>query len=268
MRAAPLPELQAGFAAALFDPDLPAPAGLTPTPGRNGPDGKRFSVYRNNVVVSLSRALRDAYPALRRMLGDEFFAAMADVYVRRHPPKRPVLLDYGAELPEFLETFAPARRHPYLPDVARLERARLRAYHAADARPFTLAGLAALPEEALGALRLQPHPATQLLISRYPVVTVWSMNAGLTEPAPVDFSRREAALVTRPGLEVETRRLRPGGADFSQALLAGARLGEAAEAAAGKAGFDLAANLADALGAGAFLPPPAAFPPIPPEKRG
>jgi len=259
MRAAPLPELQAEFAAALFDPDLPAPDGVKAALGRGEPDARRFSVYRNNVVVSLSRALRDAYPALRRILGDAFFAAMADVYVRRYPPKKPVLIDYGAELAEFLEGFAPAARHPYLPDIARLERARLEAYHAADAAPFTLAGLAAVRQSDLGELRLSPHPAARLLVSRFPIVTIWSMNSGLAEPAPVDFSVGEAALVTRPGLDVEVRLLRPGGAELLAELFAGKPLGEAAETAARLSDFDLATNLADVIGAGAFLPPPAAL---------
>ncbi|WP_026380354.1 HvfC/BufC N-terminal domain-containing protein [Afifella pfennigii] len=254
MAAASLPELQARFAAALIDPDLPPPAGLASATGRARPDEKRFAVYRNNVVVSLSRALRDAYPALRSILGDAFFADMAGVYVRRHPPRRPMLIDYGAELPQFLENFEPARPHPYLPDVARLERARLEAYHAADAPFLAPADIAALAPESLAGLSLRPHPAARLLASRFPIVTVWMMNSGLAEPAPVDFSSAETALVTRPGLNVELRRLRPGGHAFLSALFAGKSLGAAAARAAAEPNFDLAANLADALGAGAFLP--------------
>ena len=38
--------------------------------------------------------------------------------------------------PNFLETFEPAQRAPFLPDVARIEWAWRQAYHAADARPY------------------------------------------------------------------------------------------------------------------------------------
>ena len=47
------------FAAALLDPDLPAPAGLTTW---NGSDpARRFRVYRNNVIISLIDALADSF---------------------------------------------------------------------------------------------------------------------------------------------------------------------------------------------------------------
>jgi hypothetical protein len=59
--------------------------------------------------------------------------------------------------------------------------------------------------------------------------------------------------VTRPGLEVIVRRLPPGGAVFLTHLIAGEPLGAAAAAAlADSAAFNLAANIAGMLEAGAF----------------
>jgi len=63
------------FSAALLDAALPAPPGLVGPDGEPGP--KRFAVYRNNVVVGLVEALRDAFPAVCRIVGIEFFEAMA-----------------------------------------------------------------------------------------------------------------------------------------------------------------------------------------------
>lgn len=84
---------QREFAAALLDPERPTPSGII------GPDGdvcpKRFAVYRNNVVVGLTEILKAAYPAARRLVGEEFFDAMAGIYVRAEPPRSPILLEYG-----------------------------------------------------------------------------------------------------------------------------------------------------------------------------
>ena len=50
--------IEADFKTALFDPAVMPPAGLSDPAGR--PAGKRFDIYRNNVVVSLTEALEVA----------------------------------------------------------------------------------------------------------------------------------------------------------------------------------------------------------------
>ena len=64
----------------------------------------------------------------------------------------------------------------------------------------------------------------------------------------------EDAMVVRPGLEVEVRRLPPGGATFVQSLIEGATLSEAAERAAAETpAFDLKTNLAGLMTSGAII---------------
>jgi len=91
---------QTEFRAALLDPASPSPEGV-----RN-PDGmhatKRFDVYRNNVAVSLTDALETAFPVVNKLVGNDFFLAMAGAYLRAHPPKSPVMMFYGDEMPTFL----------------------------------------------------------------------------------------------------------------------------------------------------------------------
>ena len=65
-----LADLQAAFAAALVDPGLPAPQGLRRQVRL--PQSRRFDVYRNNMMVSLIKALESAFPAVRRLVGSDF----------------------------------------------------------------------------------------------------------------------------------------------------------------------------------------------------
>ena len=237
------------FAGALLDAERPVPPAVSSHTAR-APQ-KRFAVYRNNVIVGLSEALRTQFPATEKIVGTEFFAAMARVFVSTEPPRSPVLVSYGERFPAFIETFPPAAELPYLADVARLEFARTLAYHAADAVPLDAAAWQAVDMSELAAMQIVLHQSLRVLRSAFPVVTIWSMNSGMQEPASIEHCGAEDAVIARPHAEVEVRQLPRGGAAFLDALAAGMTLGEAATAATTTdAAFDLAVNLAGLIGAG------------------
>lgn len=244
--------LRDAFAAALAAGPGHLPPGLVAPPGASL--AGRFAVYRNNVAAARAGALEAGFPAACRIVGTDFFRAMALAFAAAHPPRSPVLLDYGAGFAAFAQAFPPAATVPYLADVMRLEFARLRACHAADAPPLAAAGLAGLAPAAVASLRLRLHPAAHIVRSHHPVLTIWAMNAGDLTPAPVGHLPGEDVLVLRPGLAITQRCLPPGGAAFLLALQAGETLAAAVAAATGAApDFDLAPSLAGALAAGAFV---------------
>ena len=125
---------EASFARALLDPAQPVPGGVISDNGAM--PARRFAVHRNNVVAGLVKALQTRFPVVQKIVGEEFFAAMARVFVMRKPPRTPILAMYGDEFAAFIAAFEPAGELAYLADVARLEAARTRAYHAADAMPI------------------------------------------------------------------------------------------------------------------------------------
>ncbi|WP_020180557.1 DNA-binding domain-containing protein [Methylopila sp. M107] len=241
--------LQSAFAASLEDPARPAPEQLAPS-GDTRPE-RRFAVYRNNVAVSLAGAIAKRFPAVQRIVGDEFFAELARAYVAGHRPRSPVMMSYGDDFPDFVALAPGLDELPYLADVARLEAARTRAYHAADAEPLGAEAFAALDPEALDRAALTLHPSVETVRSARPVVTIWAMNAGETELGPIEDWRGEDALVARPGMDVLVRALPPGGAAFLGALKSGAPLGAAAAIAADDVqDFDLTQNLIGLIEAG------------------
>jgi hypothetical protein len=252
-RAEPL--VPASDYAARFVPGLLAPAQDAPGMLAGVRDGasRRYDVHRNNVTVSLIEALAAIYPAVQRITGPDFFRAMARFHVRATPPVSPLLFDYGHGFPAFIEAYEHARDMPWLADTARIERAWLDAYHAADAPVLDAAELAAIDPDALASLRLRPHPATRIVRSRYPAVAIFTMNRTPGEVAPLRAGDAEDALVTRPDDAVLVSRLPPGGAVFLGRLVAGAELGEAVTAALDAVpAFDLGANLAGMVSAGVF----------------
>lgn len=231
---------QSAFAAALLNPDAALPAGLIDPQGRPAP--KRFSVYRNNVAASLTRALEAGFPVIRRLVGNEFFGAMAVVFLRAHPPTSQQLMLYGAEFPRFLTGFPPVAHLPYLPDTARLEQAIRDSYHAADTIPIDPAALA-LPEGRLLSARLRLAPALRLIRSPYPVYSIWQAN---TNGGPAPLMRAEEVVVLRPVFDPAPGLLPVGGVAFLTALQAGQCLAKALAAAG--TGFDLTAMFTLLLG--------------------
>lgn len=247
-----LAERLAGMEAAILDPTLAPPPGLV------GPDGepslRRFSVYRNNVVVGLSEALRASFPAVCRLVGQEFFDAMARAYVVHKPPTSPILLDYGSGFAEFISGFGPTAEIPYLADVARIERAWLEAYHELETLPLQPDALVDIPADRIAGIRLSLHPSLRIVRSAYPALTIWQMNVDGGMPAPVDLAgNAEDALILRPEAEVQVRAMPVGGAAFVMALREGHTLGVAAmEAFLVDPKFALSGNIRALVQAGAF----------------
>lgn len=238
----------APFAAALTDPDLPPPDALRMRDGDNVARG--FAVYRNNVMVSLVDALAARFPVTTRLVGDDFFRAMARALVQDSPPESPLMMTYGDNLPEFIEAFPPAASVPYLADVARLEAARTRALHAADALPLPRDALKGWADEDLAMVRLTLHPSVEAISSSYAVATIWCAHQEDEIPEGLDPDVPEEVLIARPGMEVRVHLLPPGGAAFIARLQDGAPLGEAAASVAREVpSFDAAQALAVVIAA-------------------
>jgi len=182
-------------------------------------------------VLSLTKALATRFPVSRSLAGDDVFRAIAHAFIALSPPRSPVPMTYGNDFGDFIDTFPPAHPVPYLGDMARLEAARTRASHAADANPLTVLELAAFAPYAWERCLAVLHPSVQVVRSTYPIVTIWEAHfAG--QQGPVTSSRPEDALIARPDLEVEVHRLPPGGAVFIDCLMSKATFREAADKAA------------------------------------
>jgi hypothetical protein len=244
---------QARLAAALLDPDQPCPTGLV---AWNGSDpARRLAVYRNNVMHSLVDALAQTFPVVQELVGEAFFRAMAAVFVRQSPPRTQVLAFHGSELPAFIAQFAPAASVPYLADVARLELARVYAYHATDAAALSQDRLdqALAGGGSVEALRVDCHPSAHVIGSPFAVVSVWAAHQGVGDLADVDVGVAENALVVRDGHDVLVIAISRGAAEFVRALQRCACLAQSVDKAIEVDPlFDLSASLALLLRHGAL----------------
>jgi len=193
------------------------------------PLAERAAIYRRNLFANLGDALGAAYPVVRRLVGEAFFSEAADRFARAHPSTSGDLHRYGDAFAAFLEGYEPARALGYLPDVARLEWAVARAFHAADARAFDFAALAAIPEDARGAIGLALQPAATLLQSDYPITAIWEANQPDRDGTPARAEGADRVLVYREGFAVHVRALSTDEWELLSALARGGTLGELAQ---------------------------------------
>jgi hypothetical protein len=243
------PAIESRFAAAIADPALPIPQGLTSA--RGAPDRLRFAVYRNNVHVSLVEALAKAFPVTRRLVGEEFFRAMARAYVSAQA-RQPDPDHLWLALSGFRGGFPPAARLAYLPDLARLERAWLQSYHAAEAEPLDAGEVLGQAPDVLLGLRFIAHPATRLVRSNHAIGSIWAAHQAETVK-PVETARPEAVLAHEAACRSAGDRPAGSRHPFAARLLDGTPLGEAAgEALAGNPDFDAGRALSGLLALGTF----------------
>jgi len=176
--------------------------------------------YRNNVFGNLAGALAGAYPIVRKIVGEEFFTAMAHEYARAHPSAGGDLNEYGARLPSFLGSFAHTRDLPYLPDVARMEWVAHIAYYAAE------------PEQR-GDLPFRLATGSAPMRSDWPLARLWEVHQdGYRGEISVDFAPGPyRILVFRPVWRVEVQPITLGEYRFIAGAGRGEPLGELLEAA-------------------------------------
>ena len=238
-----LREVQRNFAAGVFSYDSVALEHIRA--GRFGAQ-RHLQIYRNNVYASLTDALEAVYPVVARLVGADCFRGCGYNYVRYAPPASGNLHDFGARFAEFLASFAPVRSLTYLPDVARLEWARHRAFHATDAAAFALDALAAVAPDRYGVLRFNLHPSVQLMASDHPLLRIWQINQpNAREDETVDLGEGGVKLlIVRRGLVVAIEEVGEGEFALLDAFANGEALADAAAAVAAiEPDFDLTACL-------------------------
>jgi hypothetical protein len=258
-----LHELQVDFMDALLDT---ASAGRAAAliAGPRARAERRFEVYATTVRRNFADALMSTFPAVHRLVGEDYFRQAAQGLQRLHPSRCGDLTHAGGEFPDYLALLHREDGYGYLADVARLEWSIQESLLAADHAPLDLAALARVVPEAYGELRFEAHPALRLFESPYPALAIWEANVGAdAEPPPIDLKRGgERLAILRHRLQLRFHRLSPGEQSFLRAIVRGGQFSEAVErGAADDADFDATAALQRFVSCEAIvaftLPPPA-----------
>jgi hypothetical protein len=128
----------------------------------------RLEVYREQYWLRHQANLREDFPTVAWLLGEDAFRTLATGYLQTHPPRTWNLQRLGAHLRGYL-TNAPWSRDPLVLDACSLDWAFVEVFDAPDASPLDLQALAGASEDAWTAARVELHPALRTLGLSSPV---------------------------------------------------------------------------------------------------
>jgi len=203
--------------------------------GRSPQTPRGLAAYQANGHALAERSLLAAYPVVSALIGSDNFALLARDLWHQHPPQCGDMAQWGNALPGFLHANDQLADAPYLSDVARAEWALHCAAGAGDVEP-DLPSFARLGEEDPQGLGLTLAPGTTVITSPYPVASLLTAHL-FEEPSLDDAAQRlrggrgEHALVWRKGLRPRVAGIDTAAAQLIQALLSGADLPQALDAA-------------------------------------
>ncbi len=246
-----LGDFQSAMRASLHDSAAACPGQVV----EQGTDrqSRRFNIYRNNRMVSLIDNLTAAYPTVHQLVGDDFFRAVARLYIQKTPPRSPVMAEYGGDFDRFLDAFPNTQGVPYLADIATLEWCRLCSYHAQDAAAVRAEVLSEISPESLESTCFSMHPSLFLVSSQWPVGSIWSAIANNADQPVVDMNRAEEVMVVRAEHTVSVQILPADGAELLKQLRDGKPLLAAVEIVTRRfPDFDPGTHLQGLFGLGIF----------------
>lgn len=221
------------------DPRLAARLGEIVVGDERLPAARRLDVYANMYFYRLLDSVREDYPAVSAVIGDDEFHNLITDYLLEHPSTHWSLRYAGQHVPRFLRAHRPGR--PWLAPLAELEWTILDAFDAADAPPIDGGDLEALSPEDWAEIRFSATPSVRLLELDWQVDDVWD-RAQRGEPAGEAVASPQALLVWRQNLRVYHRPVGDLERDCLRLLLASAPFGAWCEHAADLIGEEEAAE--------------------------
>ncbi len=153
---------------------LPSRRGASPSPSAASPKDvllpsatleadERLAIYRDMVLWRLHDSLAEDFPALRHLMGEEGFGELIRDYLDRYPSRSFTLDEAGQDLPRFVAEASALPERRLLHDVARLEWATHRCFHAEGSTVLAAETIGQIPLEQRPEVSLRLAPTPQLL---------------------------------------------------------------------------------------------------------
>lgn len=151
----------------------------------------RVDIYANMYFYRILDVLKEDFPAALAMLGAERFHNLITGYLIDYPPAHFSIAYAGNHLADFIRDHPLRDEFLFLSDLARLERALIDVFHAADTVPLDAEQMRAIPPADWPTMKLTLSPASLILELQWDVAAILKaveQGEELSHPARDDIS--------------------------------------------------------------------------------
>lgn len=210
--------------------------------------GKRLDIYYEAYRIRLTDALRDNFPAIHFVLGDDDFFRLGENYFFWRRPTTFTLRDAGDRLADYFAITEPFSAQPVFSDLAAFEWALRNAFDAPDGRHLTVDALKEVAPSQWGDLTFSLHPSVQAVLLSTNAAEVWqALSDESPVPQPANFPPVQW-VVWRRDLRTYFRSLSDDESLLFGLLAGGKSFGQICESVAVRWGEGTAQKVASTLG--------------------
>ncbi len=133
----------------------------------------RLDIYANMYFYRIRDSLKEDFPALFQLMGENHWHNLITLYLAKYPPTHFSLRYAGNKLAPFIKKTPFFKKWPYVSDLAALEWDLLNVFDAIEEVPITRVDLQSVPAESWPALRFKLIQACQIKTFKWPVGIIW-----------------------------------------------------------------------------------------------
>lgn len=164
-----LREIQEQFAESLFLGDINTNLFSTSQNLANS----RFDFYRSNMHANYFASLKNAFPVMYLLVGQDFFELLVSHYVEKYPSQSGDLTVFGRLFSQYLIEEEQVFNYPYFTDVAAIEWLVHLTYYAADSETLSLSDYLQYAGDYVQQSYLVFKPSSILFDSTWNAAGIW-----------------------------------------------------------------------------------------------
>jgi len=168
---------------------------------------EQFKIYQQSIHDGLTNALQQIYPVCTELVGERYFYSMARKYILSNPSRSPDLTDYGESFSKYIKHHPVITTVPYLSDMAKLEWAYHRAFHAPNETGFNIESIYKYSAEQLTKCIFFLPDSHHFISSHFPIDRIWEMHQTANEDSLEIEKHAGYYFVFRKSYEIHIDRL-------------------------------------------------------------